>query len=39
MYTASIIWFASWPIFIFATYRLILFALRKFDKVLNTESV
>ncbi len=35
---AQIIWLISWPIFIFATYRLVLFALKKFDKRINEGS-
>jgi len=31
MYTASIIWLISWPIFIYLSYRVVLFALKKFE--------
>ena len=31
MYTAQIIWLISWPVFIYISYRLVLFALKKFE--------
>lgn len=31
MYTESIIWLISWPVFIYLSYRLVLFALKKFE--------
>ncbi len=32
MYTASIIWIIVWPVFIYVSYRAVLFALKKFEK-------
>ncbi len=31
MYTASIIWLATWPVFIYLSYRIVLYALKKFE--------
>gem|GEM_PF-1828614 len=33
-YISSIIWFLSWPLLIFVSYRLVLFALKR-SKMLN----
>jgi hypothetical protein len=32
MYTAQIIWLIIWPVFIYLSYRLVLYALKKFEK-------
>ncbi len=32
MYTMEIIWLIIWPVLIFVSYRLVLVALRKFEK-------
>lgn len=32
MYFLSILSFFSWPVLIYATYRIVLFALKKFDE-------
>lgn len=31
MYTTSIIWLITWPVFIYLSYRAVLFALKKFE--------
>lgn len=32
MYTTEIFWLISWPVLIFLSYRLVLLALRRFEK-------
>ena len=37
MYTYSILWFVSWPVFILVSYFLIRWALKRFEKKKVTE--
>ncbi len=32
MYTAEILWLISWPVFIYVSYRIILYAIKKFEE-------
>lgn len=34
----QILWFLSWPVFIYLTYRLVLIALKKFEKKTSFEN-
>lgn len=33
----QILWFLSWPVFIYLTYRVVLIALKKFEKKISYE--
>jgi hypothetical protein len=37
MYLKAILWLLSWPVFIFITYRIILYALKRFEKINNAQ--
>jgi len=37
MYITEILWLLSWPVLIFASYRIALFAIGKFEKNLKEE--